>query len=75
MDKNKFHNFHRNITDTKQHWKENGTDEFVGYNYVEKLNPYKGVTVFIPTYINPEDYDLIREGFENVLDKEFGQSF
>jgi hypothetical protein len=75
MNSKEFHDFHRNQTFSKQHWKKDGTDEFVGYKYVQKSNQDKCVTVFIPTHINPDDYKLIGKTIENVLNIEFGSYF
>ena len=75
MNSKEFHDFHRSKTFSKQHWKKDGTDEFVEYKYVEKSNQDKSVTVFIPTYVNPDDYKLIGKTIENVLNREFGSYF
>lgn len=75
MNNKEFHDFHKNKTLLKQHWKRDGTDEFVGYKYVEKSNQDKCVTVFIPTCINPDDYNLIGKTIEKVLNKEFNCYF
>lgn len=69
-----FHQFHRCQTTYKQHWKEDGTDEMVGYRYVEKSTEKGGVCVFIPNFINPDDYDnYIKNIVEPILNNELNR--
>ena len=74
MTKEHFHNLHEGQTRLKQHWKKNGTDEFVGYKFIEKSSNRKSCCVFLPTNINPDDYQKLKleEIMNNVLDNEFG---
>ena len=64
-----FHQFHKCQTPYKQHYKKGGTDEMVGYRYVEKSTEKGGTCVFIPTNINPDDYDwYVKNIVEPILD-------
>jgi len=74
MTREHFHNLHEGQTRFKQHWKKDGTDEFIGYKYIEKNTKDKSCCVFLPTYINPDDYQKIQleQIMNNVLDAEFG---
>ena len=69
-----FHQFHKCQTSQKQHWKKDGTDEMVGYRYVEKSTEKESVCAFIPNNINPDDYnDYIKNIVNPIIDKELNQ--
>ena len=67
-----FHRLHKAQTPLKQHWKKDGTDEFVNYKYIEKRNAEKSCCVFLPTNINPDDYMILENIMNKALNLEFG---
>ena len=71
MNSNDWHNFHKNRTSTRWHSRRQGGPEIVGYKYLEKSNQDKDATVFIPTFINLDDYEILSKILDNVLTKEF----
>jgi hypothetical protein len=62
-----FHKFHECQTQYKQHWKKDGTDEVVGYRYVERSTEKGGVCVFIPNTISPDDYSQYIKNIVNPI--------